>query len=120
MLDDGAVSNYHIWQIRNKITLLIIALTTALSKMDEIQNWDRCCALAVAKAQKIPGARTITSSKTVAVYYREFRANGRKFLNIWIRTDSALSLPPFLSDNPDICKKIKVYMREKLASLSII
>ena len=119
VLDDGEVSNYHIWQIRNKITLLIIALTTALSEMDKIQNWDRCCALAVAKAQQTPGARTITSSRTVAFYYREFRANGRKFLNIWIRTDSALSLPPFLCDNPDICQKVKAYMREKLASLSI-
>ena len=80
ILDNGEISNYQVWQIRNKITLLIIALATTLSKMDKIQNWYRCCVIAVAKAQQIVWACTITCTKTITVYDREFRANGRNSL----------------------------------------
>ena len=118
-ITDGSISRYHVWCLTQKIRTLVIALSFAEKFMPSLQNWNSCCTRAIEELSKTPGLKSITCSFTVAKWYREFRSNGHKLSGTAFETGSKISLPPFLSNNPDVCSKVRKYAHENLVTLSV-
>jgi len=112
--DDVAdLSEYSLYVLRSKITLLILALSISLNKMNSM-TWKNCCKEALEQAQTI-GITICSNPKTLERYYIEFKANGRVFSMPSITNKH--KLPPFLSENPDVVIAIKQYGRENLQGM---
>ncbi len=65
------LSDYHKYNIRTKITILILALRSASENMPG-KTWRQCCTEAISNACTI-GLTFMMNPQTVEVWYRKFR-----------------------------------------------
>ena len=124
ILEDGdqidleSISPYQMFYLKQKVTMLHIALNIAVKNMLDIQNWSACCEKAIEVAKDTIGKGGIKSKRTIRNWYMQFRENG-KLCSRTIMSSSKENLPPFLLDNLDVVEKLKDYARTNLTMLSI-
>ena len=108
------LSVFQKYNIRTKITILILALRSASENMPR-KTWRQCCEEAISNAHTI-GLTSVMNPQTVEVWYRKFRLSRQLTSG---NLPGKHNLPPFLQENKDISIKIQQYARENLQQLSV-
>ena len=122
VLEDGeeidleSISNYQMFHLRQKVTMLHIALNVAVRDMSSNQNWAACCSKAIEIANETIGLVEIKDKRTIRNWYCQFPEKTKFTMRIGSTNDC---LPPFLQDNIDSVQKMKDYARSNLNKLSI-
>ena len=103
-IDLDSISPYQIFYLKQKVTMLHIALNVAVKNMMCLQNWSACCEKAIECAKETIGKGGIKSERTIRNWYKQFREN-RKLCSRTFMSSSRDNLPPFLLDNLDVVEK---------------
>ena len=117
-IDIESISQYQMFYLRQKVTMLHIALNVAVKDMLHTQNWGACCEKAIEIANETIGKSGIKNERTIRNWYMQFREK-RKLSSRTIIGTTKDCLPPFLHDNLDAVEKMKEHARSNLSTLSI-